>query len=121
MTLSPADLDLLAATDEIEIETRRADGTTRRTTIWVVTDGADVFVRSVRGEAGRWYQEILAEQSATIHAHGRAIAIRATPARDDDSIARCSSAITRKYAGKPGYEPMLRAHTLGTTLRLDPA
>jgi hypothetical protein len=121
MTFSPDDLDLLAATDEIEIETRRGNGKTRRTIIWVMTDGRDVFVRSVRGEAGRWYQETLADPRVTIHAQGRAIAVRAAPAAGDDAVARCSAAIVRKYAGQPGYRPMLRRHTLSTTLRLDPA
>lgn len=121
MTFSPDDLDLLAATDEIEIETRRADGGTRRTIIWVMTDGPDVFVRSVRGEAGRWYREALVDPRVTIHAQGRAIAAKATPAAGDAAVARCSSAITRKYAGQPGYRPMLRPPTLATTLRLDPA
>lgn len=121
MTFSPDDLGLLAATDEIEIETTRADGSRRRTIIWVMTDGPDVYVRSVRGEAGRWYQEALADPRVIVHAPGRAIAVRAAPATDDDAIARCSAAITRKYAGRSGYRPMLRRQVLATTLRLDPA
>jgi hypothetical protein len=121
MTFSPDDFDLLASTEEVEVETQRANGRTRRTIIRVMTDGQDVFVRSVRGEAGHWYQETLADPCVTIHVQCRAIAVRATPATSDAAVARCSAAITRKYAGQPGHRPMLRPHTLGTTLRLDPA
>jgi hypothetical protein len=114
-------LDLLDTTEEIHIQTRRPDGRTPKTTIWVMVDGDDVFVRSVRGDRGHWYQAVLEDPKVTIHAAGRAIAARATAATDDDSVARCSAAITRKYAGVPGEKSMLKPRTLETTLRLEPA
>ena len=46
MPFAPADLAALEAAEEIEIETRAAaDAPVHRTIIWVVTDGADAFVR----------------------------------------------------------------------------
>jgi hypothetical protein len=121
MPFSPEDFDLLARTAEVRIETSRPNGRRPRTIIWVMTDGDDVFVRSVRGDAGRWYQGALADPDVTIHVADRAIPARALPAADDDSVARCSAAITRKYAGVPGEKSMLKPKTFGTTMRLEPA
>jgi hypothetical protein len=53
-------------------------------------------------------------------AGGQAIAARAVPATDDDSVRRCSEATHRKYAGVPGERSMLAAKALPTTLRLEP-
>jgi hypothetical protein len=121
MPFPPEDLDLLARTAEVRIETSRPDGRRPRTIIWVMADGDDVFVRSVRGEAGRWYQGALADPNVVIHAGERVIACRAIPATDDDSVARCSAAISRKYTGVPGEKSMLKPRTLHTTMRLEPA
>jgi hypothetical protein len=49
---SADELEELARADEVEIETRRAAGGSRRTIIWIVVDGGHVYVRSVRGPAG---------------------------------------------------------------------
>ncbi|WP_024806261.1 DUF2255 family protein [Nocardia sp. BMG51109] len=52
--------DQLATTDrvdEIEISSRRADGTlSRPRTIWAVRDGDDIYIRSVIGPAAGWYR-----------------------------------------------------------------
>ena len=121
MPFSPDLLDLLERTEEVEIETHASGDPAHRTTIWIVVDGDVPFVRSVRGPAGRWYREALAQPSVTIHAAGQSIAARAVPAVAPDSIARCSAALRRKYAGDPSLDLMLRPEVLSTTLRLEPA
>ncbi|HLA16081.1 MAG TPA: DUF2255 family protein [Candidatus Limnocylindrales bacterium] len=121
MPFSRDDLDLLERIEEVRIETSRPDGRRPRTIIWVMTDGDDVFVRSVRGERGRWYRAALVDPQVTIHADDRSIAARAIPATDGDSIARCSAALERKYAADSSLASMLEPKTLGTTLRLEPA
>jgi hypothetical protein len=121
MAFSRPELDLLDATQEVRIETSRPDGTTRTTIIWVMTDGPDVFVRSVRGDRGYWYQRAVERPGVALLVDGRRIAATAVPAHDDDSIARCSAAIRRKYAGVPGEKPMLAPKALPTTMRLEPA
>lgn len=41
------ELDRVAAADELELATRRSDGTLRKpVTIWVVRHGDDLYVRS---------------------------------------------------------------------------
>ena len=114
-------LALLDRTEEVTIETRSAAGEEHRTIIWVMVDGTDVYVRSVRGPAGRWYREVAANPEGALHVEGRRVPFRAFPATDPRSIEACNQALHRKYRGIPGFRPMLREHTLETTLRLVPA
>ena len=46
-------LDLMATTDEVDIETHAADGTTHRTIIWVVVTDGIAYIRSYRGATAR--------------------------------------------------------------------
>ncbi len=112
----------LAQTEEMQIETRRpgAESPAHRTTIWVVVVGDEVYVRSVRGNAGRWYQEIKANPMAIVHFNGQHLRVKAVPVTDDSMIARVSDAYRKKY-GKSSYmPPMVRDEVLPTTLRLEP-
>lgn len=112
----------LSTTDEIQIETQRpgANAPTHRTTIWIVVAGNHVFVRSVRGNAGRWYQEIKANPHAALHIAGQRIPVRAIPATDEMAINRVSDEYRRKYQNSSSLPSLLRAETLPTTLRLEP-
>jgi hypothetical protein len=122
MSLPPDDVVLLEASVEIEIETRAAaDAPAHRTIVWIATDGAETYIRSVRGARARWYREATERPEVTIHAPGRRIAARAVPAADETSIARASAALERKYAGDPDLPSMLLPETLDTTIRLEPA
>ncbi len=112
----------LAQTQEIQIETQRpgANASTHRTTIWVVVLGDVVFVRSVRGSAGRWYQEITANPIATVHVNGQPILVRAVPVTDDATIARVSDTYRRKYRNDSSLPSIVRDEILPTTLQLEP-
>jgi hypothetical protein len=122
MPFAPADLAALSDTEEIEIETRSlTDAQAHRTIIWVMTDGADAFVRSVRGPAGRWYREASADPKVVVHAAGRALQATVVPAADGDSVARTNAGLERKYGGIDGFDEMLVPDTFPTTLRLEPA
>jgi hypothetical protein len=102
------------------VETERLDGKRRRTVIWVVVVDDDVLVRSVRGERGYWFQRALDRPgSVALIADGRTIPVRAVPAIDAQSIARCSAGLSAKYRGA-SLHSMLQPHTLETTLRLVP-
>jgi hypothetical protein len=122
MPFAPADLAALSAAEEIEIETRAsADAQAHRTIIWVMTDGADAYVRSVRGTAGRWYREALADPRVVVHAGARTLPARVVLAADEESIARTNAGLRRKYTGIEGFDEMLVPDTFPTTLRLEPA
>ena len=123
-TFDPDTLQTLDRTYEIDIETSRGEGApVHRVTIWIVVDGDNVYVRSVRGPAGRWYRELSANPKGAIHVGGRRIPIEAEPATDAESISRVSDALRRKYEQRwPGpLAGMLREQVLPTTMRVKPA
>jgi len=113
----PSDLETVP---EIDIETQGVQGEVHRTTIWAVVDGGDVYVRSLRGSAGRWYQELMAEPDAVIHVAGEAVPVHAMPAPDVESIGRANAGYQRKYADSPFLGTMTREEILGTTVRFEP-
>jgi hypothetical protein len=123
VSFDPRTLATWDTTHEIEIETSRGDGApVHRTVIWIVVDGDAAYVRSVRGPAGRWYRELVANPRGAVHAAGQRVTVRAQPATDADSVNRVSDALRAKYEQRwPGpTASMLRDETLPTTLRLEP-
>jgi len=118
VSLSAEDRALLAASEEVRIETRAADGTVHRTIIWVVVDGDDVFIRSVNGLGARWYREAVGDSLVALIADGRRIDALLLAAADGDSVERCSAALRTKYRADPALPTMLVPHTLPTTLRV---
>ena len=118
MSLTAEQLQEIGEAREVVVETRRGDRVIG-TVIWVVVGDDDVYVRSVRGETGRWYQRAVADPDVALRVGDARFEFRAVPANDPDSIESASQALRRKYRGR-SLENMLRVETLGTTLRLDP-
>ena len=124
VSFDPETLGLWDKTPEIQIETSRGDGgPVHRTVIWIVVDGDNVYVRSVRGPAGRWYRELRANPHGAVHAGGRRVAVEAEPVTDPASNARVSDMLREKYQKRwPGPTAgMLREEVLPTTFRLTSA
>jgi hypothetical protein len=113
---------MLGRTREIELETTSLDGSqTHRTTIWVVTVGDQVFVRSERGTAGRWYREARQTPDIVLHTNDQSIPVTVVPAADPPTVQRVSDAFKAKYGARSSSTAaMLLPHTLETTIRLDP-
>lgn len=114
----------LAESDEVDIETRRdPKSPLHRTTIWIVPTKDGVYVRSVKGKNGRWYQEAVANPHVTLRVGQRKVAARAEPEQSPAVLREVSAAYRRKYGERwPNEtEPMLRPSVLPTTLRLAPA
>ena len=123
-SFDPDTLRLVDDTREVRIETRRdEEAPAHSRTIWAVTVDGSVFVRSVRGERGRWYREVSANPAAALHVGGRSIPVRAVPVTDDATIEAISEAYREKYGRtSPGStRAMLQPETLPTTLELAPA
>ena len=121
MTFAADVVAAIAAADEIRIETSAPDGTVHRTIIWIVTNGNDVYVRSVNGPEARWFREATATGDVALHVDGRRIPARVESAADADGIAACSAGLEAKYKGDYSLASMLEPDTLPTTLRVVPA
>jgi len=106
---------------EVDVETRMADDApAHRTTIWTVVDDGEVYVRSLRGHAGRWYRELMANPEAILHVADEAVSVRAIAAADPDSVAHANAGYQRKYADSPYLGAMTADEILDTTVRLEP-
>jgi hypothetical protein len=118
VSLTADQLEMLSTTQLVAIETKR-DEKVVRTTIWVAVKDDDVYIRSVRGEAGRWYQRAIADPDVTLEVGDERIRFNAVPATDPESIEAASAGLRGKYRGR-SLDNMLLPETLGTTLRLEP-
>lgn len=121
MRFDESDLAAMAAEQEVDIETRSADGAIHRTIIWIVVQDGSVYVRSYKGPSGRWYREAVADPNVAVHVDGRRVAARAVAATDAPSLEACSEGLRAKYPGDPSLPAMLVADVLPTTLKLVPA
>jgi hypothetical protein len=65
------ELSKIGTAEELEIASRRRDGTLRNpVTIWVVRHGDDLYVRSVNGRLGAWFRGTQARHEGRIQAGG---------------------------------------------------
>jgi hypothetical protein len=65
------ELDRIGTAQQLEVASRRADGTPRRpVTIWVIREGDDLYVRSWRGRSGGWYRGVQERHQGHIRAGG---------------------------------------------------
>ena len=68
---TPDELSRIGLTTELEIASRRADGSLRPyITIWVVRAGEDLYVRSAYGYDNPWFQRALRSADGRIRAGG---------------------------------------------------
>jgi hypothetical protein len=66
-----AELAAVGAADELDLASRRPDGSLRRfVTIWAVRLGDDLYVRSAYGYDNPWFQRALASGEGRIRAGG---------------------------------------------------
>jgi hypothetical protein len=117
---NPADLAAIDRVGEIRVAAHRPDGSLRPATIvWhVVVDGA-LFIRSVRGEAGAWFQAVLRTGRGTVDAGG--VHADVTVTRDDAHDAEIDRAYHAKYGNGSPVRSITSPAATATTLRVDPA
>jgi hypothetical protein len=115
------ELDRIGDADELHIAPRRKDGTLRRAVpIWVVRVDDELYMRSWRGDGGRWYGAAKASGEAHISAGGisKDVALLAAGDEINDAV---DAAFGEKYGRYTGYvEPMVAPQARATTLRLLP-
>jgi hypothetical protein len=121
VTFEESDLDLLATTKEIRVETRSRSGEVHTTIVWPLVRDGVVYLRSYRGPEGRWYREALADPDIALLFGRRRLPARAIPATDAGSVEACSRALREKYRRSYSLEAMLAPAVLPTTLRIEAA
>ena len=117
-TFDAATLASLRSTREVRIRTARHRN--RGVVIWIVVADDAVFVRSVRGPAGKWFVAAAADGQATLEVDDRQLAVRVVPVTDHATIEAVSQTFLTKYATSPYARSIVAPDTLTTTLRLDP-
>ena len=121
-TWTPEELDRIGRAEELQIASRRSDGTLRPyVTIWVVRADDDLYVRSAYGPGNPWFVRARASGVGRIRAGGveRDVAFEEPDAGVHDSI---DAAYHAKY---DRHGPRIVATVVGpkvveTTLRLVP-
>src|SRR5690349_2322821 len=94
------ELYAIGAAEELEVATRRGDGTLRRpVTVWVVRHGDELYVRAVSGRDAAWFRGALDHQAARIQAGGIIKDARLVETSDlDDEISAAYRTKYRRYA-----------------------
>ncbi len=71
MTWTSSELTKIGNAEELQIASRRSDGTLRNlVTIWVVRVGNDLYVRAVKGRTGPWFRGVQTRHEGQIRAGG---------------------------------------------------
>ena len=119
---APAAIASLREEYEVDIETpREGEPGSRRTTIWVVVVNDAPFVRSYRGERGRWFGDLRREPRGAIHAGAVRIPFRCQLVTDRETLAAVDDAFRSKYRRDASTPSMLMPEAVSATLRLLPA
>jgi hypothetical protein len=98
-TWNPTELATIAGEREIEISSLREDGSlTKPVTIWAVRVGEELYVRSVRGDAGGWYKAAERRHEGRIEAGDTAVDVAY-----EDAPHHLDEEIDAAYKEKYGY------------------
>jgi hypothetical protein len=119
MAQTDAQLALLDETQEVHVRTHSGDDS-KETVIWIVVVDGEVYVRSVRGDDGNWYQRALADPRVEIIAGGEEFEFLARPVEETAEISAVSNALRSKYSPGSSLDAMVRTEVLDNTFRLEP-
>ena len=123
---SSEQLERIGSADELQIATRRADGTLRRwVPIWVVCVGDQVYVRTWYRRDNGWFGHVLGSRRARIRVPGLEVDVGVEDVGSDkedraELRANVDAAYHAKYArhGGPSVDGMTTDTAAATTLRL---
>jgi hypothetical protein len=88
----------IAAPQEVQLATRRQDGTLRRpTTIWIVRDADRVFIRSTNGRTADWFRAAITTGTGQISAAGQTYDVAFTEVTNTDDVAVVDAGYRAKY------------------------
>jgi hypothetical protein len=120
---TPQELETIGAADELQISSRRFNGTMRpAVTIWGVRVGDDIYVRSAHGAQNGWFRRAVASGHGQIRAGGIITRVVFERAVDEATNQRIDAEYHRKYDryGAKFVGPVVGPGVRDVTLRLLP-
>lgn len=119
---TPDQLQRIGTEAELELASRRPDGTLRPfVTMWVVRNADDLYVRSAHGSDNPWYRRAVSSGTGRVRAGGVDADVNFRSA--DDSIQfDIDDAYHAKYDsyGRRIVGTVVGAHAHGVTIKLEP-
>jgi hypothetical protein len=90
--------DAAAREREVKLTTNgRRSGKPHDVTIWVVTDGKRLYIRSGQGLIRQWPQNFIARGEAVLHLGNRAVNVKPRLVTDPGEARAASNLYTKKY------------------------
>ena len=123
---TPEQLDLIGRSEELEIASRRADGTLRRwTPIWLVAADGQVYVRTWHRRTTGWFGDVVASHRARVRVPGLGADVTVEDVGEGSGQLRASvdEAYRMKYGryGQTTVGQMVSDAAAAATLRLIPS
>lgn len=102
---NPTVLATIGATHEVEVSSLREDGTlTKPVTIWAVRVDKELYVRSVRGDSGAWWEAAEGRHEGRLEAGDVAVDVTWV-----DAVGERDEEIDAAYEAKYGPSPHVAA------------
>ena len=117
------ELSKIGAAEEVQITSRRRDGTLRKpVTVWVVRDGDNLYARSVTGPSGAWFRGVQDSHEGRIRAGGIEKDVTFVVDANDGSAEKVDAAYRAKYRRYPGgiLNSVLTPQARSATVKLVP-
>lgn len=121
MSWTPAELEKIAAADDLYIAPLREDGKTFGTPTWiwsVVVDGG-LYVRAYNGQNSRWFKAARSQKAGRVTVAGETLDVAFEPL-DGPLNARIDAAYRTKYKNSPYLDAMIGSRARGATVRITP-
>jgi len=119
---TPEELTEINRTEEVEVTPADANGGPLQSVVmWAVTNGNEVFVRSVRGRKARWWRRATASARGTFTAGSVTREVAFEPVGEIQNQA-VTDAYNHKYAAQADEFrlPMVSGDSLDATLKVVP-
>ena len=116
------ELNKIGMAEEVRVASRRRDGTMRDpVTVWVVRQGDDLYVRSVKGSTGAWFRGTQQQREGHIQAGtvGRDVSFADADRSISDEIDRAYRTKYRRYSANI-VNSVLTPQARSATLQLVP-